>query len=108
MSTQNIIKKVSALCSIIVIFGTLSAPSIIVSAQTTGQYTLLEPLPCVPGTGNNCTLGEVTKEVNIQTYIVYIFKLMIAVAVFATVVMVIIGGFQYMLTDSVTKKGDAR
>ena len=33
---------------------------------------------------------------------------MIAVAVFATVVMVIIGGFQYMLTDSVTKKGDAR
>ena len=108
MPKQNIITKISALFGIIMIMGVLCTPTLIIRAQTTGQYTLLEPLPCIPGTGNNCTKGSTTPTVNIQTYVVYIFKIMIAVAVFATVVMVIIGGFQYMLTDSVTKKGDAK
>ncbi len=76
--------------------------------NTTAKYTLLVPLPCVPGTGNDCAPKSYVNSVSIQSYIIYIYKIMVAIAVFGAVVMCIIGGFQYMLTDSFTKKGDAR
>ena len=105
----------SGIILIIIVFSFGIASPIPVKAQALpANYTLLEPLPCIAGTGNNCTGGTANCpsgsmcSINIQTYIVYIFKLMIALAVFAAVVMCIIGGFQYMLTDSVTKKGDAK
>jgi len=76
------------------------------------EYTLLEPLPCVEGTGNNCTVDEkgnqVMKEISLDTYINYIFKFSIALAAFLAVVMIIWGGFEYMLTDSVMTKGNAK
>lgn len=98
-----------------IVFSFGIAMPISVKAQALpANYTLLEPLPCIAGTGNNCTGGTTNCpsgsmcSINIQTYIVYIFKLMVALAVFAAVVMCIVGGFEYMLTDSITKKLDAK
>jgi uncharacterized membrane protein YeaQ/YmgE (transglycosylase-associated protein family) len=121
--TPIIHKKINTLASGLVIISvfTFGTP-IFVNAQTAvkagtsefgapvnSTYTLLEPLPCIASAGSNCTSSSPpTTTINIQTYIVYIFKLMIALAVFAAVVMCIIGGFEYMLTDSVSKKLDAK
>src|ERR1035437_4749637 len=71
------------------------------------SYTLLEPLPCVAGTGHNCKGGVMT-EVNIQTYILYVFKLMVAVAIFLAIVMVTWGGFKYMTSEAIPVKMDAK
>ena len=99
----------SGIILIIIVFSFGIVAPIPVKAQALpANYTLLEPLPCITGTGNNCTAGSSVTSINIQTYIVYIFKLMIALAVFAAVVMCIIGGFQYMLSESVLKKQDAK
>lgn len=119
--THKKINKVAGICSVLLAFIFLFLTPLYVNAQTaipTGTsefsapinstYTLLTPLPCIAGTGNNCTAGSSVTSVNIQTYIIYIFKLMVALAVLAAVVMCIIGGFQYMLSDSVTKKSDAK
>lgn len=73
------------------------------------QYTLLEPLPCIEGTGNgNCSDGKTIKEISLDTYIGYIFKFSIALAAFLAVIMIIYAGFEYMLTESVISKGDAK
>jgi len=64
------------------------------------EYTLLEPLPCIVDTGNgDCKDGKppITK-INLDTYINYVFKFAIALAVFLSVVMIIWGGFEYMLS----------
>jgi hypothetical protein len=99
----------SGIILIIIVFSFGIASPIPVKAQALpANYTLLEPLPCITGV-TNCAAGATsTPTINIQTYIVYIFKLMVALAVFAAVVMCIIGGFEYMLTDSVSKKLDAK
>jgi hypothetical protein len=67
-------------------------------------YTLLEPLPCIEGAGQNCTNGKgvngisYVEKVTISQYISYVFKLAIALAVFLATVMIIWGGFEYMLS----------
>ncbi len=72
------------------------------------EYTLLEPLPCIEGTGNNCTTGETIPKININTYIAYVFKFSIALAAFLAVVMIIWGGFQYLISESPIKKMDGK
>ena len=78
------------------------------------SYTLLEPLPCLSGTKNSntvCTTVDGVREVtaiNIQGYILYLFKIAIAIAVLLAVVMVTWGGFKYMTVESVTGKSDAK
>jgi hypothetical protein len=87
---------------------TPGTPEFSTSTPINSTYTLLEPLPCITGV-TNCAAGATsTPAVNIQTYIVYIFELMIALAVLAAVVMCIVGGFEYMLTESVTTKLNAK
>jgi hypothetical protein len=76
-------------------------------APTDPQYTLLAPLPCIPASAPGCVNGT-QSTVDIKTYIVYIFELAIAVAVFLAVVMITWGGFRYMTEESVTKKGAAK
>lgn len=69
------------------------------------EYTLLEPLPCIADTGNNCADGKTIPTINLDTYIGYIFKFSIALAAFLAVIMIIYGGFEYMLTESFSGKG---
>lgn len=65
----------------------------VVNAQAKNEYTLLEPLPAVDGS------GTFMKTINLNTYIEYVFKFSIALAVFLAVIMIIWGGFEYMLSE---------
>jgi hypothetical protein len=77
-------------------------------AQAQTNYTLLEPLPCIPGTGNNCTQGNTISQISLDTYIEYVFKFSIALAVFLAIVMIIWGGFEYMTSESPFGKSDGK
>jgi hypothetical protein len=98
-------------------FSTVLVP-IAVFAQTnsSASYVLLTPLPCVGVTnggssGTTCTSANGSSEITsigLQGYLVYVFKLVVALAVFLAVIMTIFGGFKYMTTEAVTGKGDAR
>lgn len=79
-----------------------------ISYAQSNQYTLLEPLPCIAGTGNNCTSGQTIPTINFETYIEYIFKFSIALAVFLAVIMIIIGGFEYMVSEAPFAKTNAK
>jgi hypothetical protein len=65
------------------------------------SYTLLEPLPCIDGfencknTGNG--LSEIT-SITVNDYVRYVYKFSLALAVFLATVMIIWGGFQYMIS----------
>ena len=78
------------------------------------DYTLLEPLPCIEGTGNNANCENndagqsVMKSININTYIAYAFKFAIALATFLAVFMIIWGGFKWMLSESPVIKTEGR
>ncbi|MEK7095409.1 MAG: pilin [Patescibacteria group bacterium] len=65
----------------------------VVNAQAKNEYTLLEPLPAVDGS------GKVMDKIDLNTYIEYVFKFSIALAVFLAVIMIIWGGFEYMLSE---------
>jgi hypothetical protein len=76
------------------------------------SYVLLAPIPCL-GTngstdpGTTCVNGQVTST-SIQGYLIYVFKLIIALAVLLAIIMTIWGGFKYMTVESVTGKSGAR
>jgi hypothetical protein len=89
--------------SLIIILGFFTLlPGVAFGQVNTSSYTLLEPLPCIEGTGQNCTnsINGVSSisEVNIENYIRYVFKLAIAIAVFLATVEIIWGGFEWMLS----------
>ncbi len=71
-------------------------------------YTLLEPLPCIDGTGNNCKNGDVIPTVSIRDYISYVFKFAIALAVFLATVVIIWAGFEYMWSEIPFVKSNAK
>lgn len=76
----------------ILIFGIGTA-----NAQLT-SYTPLESLPCI---GNTCYQNQITGQVDLSSgYIKYMFALAIALAAAAAVFMIVLGGLQYMTTDS--------
>ena len=84
---------------------------IVVHAQT-NTYTLLAPLPqlggkCPPNSVCNNASSTVT-QININTYISYAYKFALALAVVLAVFMITVGGFEYMLSGSVTNKKDAQ
>lgn len=68
------------------------------------KYTLLEPLPCIQGTGNNCAASTTISEISLETYIGYIFKFAIAISAFLAVIMIIWGGFEIMLSEAIPAK----
>lgn len=84
------------------------------SAQTANPtYTPLEPLPCIPGAGVTCTNGagnptgpNRSGAVDFQNYVQFIFNLIIAIAAAAAIFMIVLGGLQYMTSDSWTGKSD--
>ena len=80
----------------------LTIPSL-AKAQIT--YTLLEPVPCIPGTSTekNCVNG-VSPSISLEDYIGYVFKFAIAISAFLAVIMIIWGGFEIMLSEAVNSK----
>jgi hypothetical protein len=83
----------------------LSAPFVSVAQD---KYTLLEPLPCIPGTGNICTASSTITEISLDTYIGYIFKFAIAISAFLAVIMIIVGGFEIMLSEAIPAKMEGK
>jgi len=82
----------------------LFIPAGIAKADT--SYTLLQPLPLGSSLGN-----EGASEVTSTTFSDYVtggFKLGIGIAGALAVVMIIWGGFEYITTDIISKKGDGR
>ncbi len=75
-------------------------------------YTLLEPLPCIDGTESeksaSCAKNNTVTDMPLEDYIGYVFKFAIALAAFLAVIMIIWGGFEYMTTEAITGKSDAR
>ncbi len=73
---------------------------------TAAGYTLLEPLPCVPGNGVTCTAGTQITSPDFETYVQYMFNLAIAIAAVSAVFMIVWGGFQYMTSEAPGVKSD--
>lgn len=71
-----------------------------IAHAVTDEYT---PLSAIPGT----TMGTGTTT-NLTTYLVGMFKLLIGVAGALAVVMIVIGGIQYMSTDAIYGKTEGR
>lgn len=70
------------------------------------SYKLLEPLPCI-GTTQECVGGRV-EQVDLKSYVGYIFKLVIALAGAIAVFRITWGGFKYMTTDAIFGKQEGK
>ncbi len=64
-----------------------------------------QPLAPIPGVDNSATSGG---AVDLNVYLAGIFKLGIGLCVIFAVLMIIIGGFEYVLTDKVGSKEDGK
>jgi hypothetical protein len=73
---------------------------------TPSEYTLLEPLPCIPSGTVTCAEGELKTKVNFKEYVQYMFNLLIGIAAVSAVFMIVVGGFQYMTSDAYNKKSE--
>lgn len=86
----------------------------IVLAQTTATpaptataedpYTLLAPIPCV---GGNCS-GDLATKTTLPQYVKGFIQLSIGISAVFAVVMIVIGGFQYMTSDALQGKSDGK
>lgn len=79
-----------------------------VNSKAADTYTLLEPLPCIAGVSNICTDGNMQKEIDVTTYVLYIYKFAIAISVFLAIVMIIWGGFLITLSETPFKIEDGK
>ena len=82
------------------------------AATVDSTYTVLAPLPCIesPASGNTPAVtcpngnGSLATTVDVQEYIQYLFNLLIAVAAVMAVLMMVLGGFEYMTSDAYSQK----
>lgn len=74
-------------------------------AQTSDNYTLLAPIPCVGGPD---TCGNEVTETNFNNYIPGIFNLLIGISAAFAVLSLVWGGFQYLSTDAVSGKSSSK
>ncbi|MBU6426660.1 DUF308 domain-containing protein [Patescibacteria group bacterium] len=94
-------------------------PTPTVTSAGVKSYTLLEPLPCIPytysvdlpgGGGMSKTVdcpggaGAPQTTVDLSTFFIYAFNLLIALSAVAAVFMMVWGGFEYMTSDAWNKK----
>jgi|GEM_PF-2054283 hypothetical protein len=89
----------------------LFLPFSLIKAQT--QYTLLAPLPCLNGAtnvscGTDANGNKAVTQIDVNSYIAYAYKFSLALAVVLAVFMITVGGFEYMLSSSVTDKKSAQ
>ena len=67
------------------------------------NYDMLAPLPCIQSPGSTCD-NSTSGTTPIGGYIQNMYNLLVALAAVAAVFMIVWGGFEYMSTDSYTKK----
>ncbi len=116
-------KKMFSLSCLLMFLSLLLCPTVISYAQTTTQatsaivpigntvpkiqdYTLLAPLPCIDNDAS-CSNG-VVKTVTFVRYINLMFKLAIALSGVFAVFVIVMGGFQYLSTDSIYGKSEGK
>jgi len=85
-------KKIFLKIGILVIIAMIILPVVAVLAADDLSYTVLAPLP------------GVEKTTTLETYIPAIFKLAIGLSAVAAILMIVIGGFQYISSDAIMKK----
>jgi len=79
-----------------------------VSAQTPADntYTVLAPLPGT--TLSDCPQGSTDCKTTLEKYLPGVFKLAIGLSAVAAVLMIVIGGFQYISSDAIMKKSEGK
>ncbi len=84
------------------VFAQAPSPAYTPYANNKQDYTLLQPLPCIPDAVNTCPggAGAPMTTVNMSTFFQYAFNLLIAGSAVAAVFMIVWGGFLYVTTDS--------
>jgi hypothetical protein len=74
------------------------------TATTEEPYNLLAPIPCV---GGDCS-GQLARETTLPQYIKGFIQLSIGISAVFAIVMIVIGGFQYMTSDALQGKQDGK
>jgi len=78
------------------------------SLTTSKNYNLLAPLPCENGTpgceNNKLTTYDPTQNNNIGGYLNIIIKLFIGICAVLAVIMIVVGGIEYMTTELISSK----
>lgn len=111
MTSKNF-KKIFLRLGLIVILMFLLLPTVsVVAGDSTYTYTVLAPLPGT--TEGNCTYndkGEASAgcQTTLQKYLPGAFSLAIGLSAVFAVVMIVLGGFQYMSSDALQGKEDGR
>ena len=102
-------KKTMGIVTVTLVISAIFSLSATVFAQL--QYTPLAPLP---GTtvGTNCNTSDPVNDPNckvgVSSYIPAIFKLSIAIAGILAVLMMVVGGVQYLSTDAISGKEEGK
>lgn len=84
---------------IFLISATLLLPTMVALAADDLSYTVLAPLPGV---------GDDNGKTTLEKYVPAVFKLAIGLSAVAAVLMIVIGGFQYISSDALMKKNEGR
>ncbi len=84
----------------------LAQPTPTPTSATTAEdpYTLLAPIPCV---GGNCS-GDLATNTTLPQYVKGFIQLSIGISAVFAIVMIVIGGFQYMTSDALQGKQDGK
>jgi type IV secretory pathway VirB2 component (pilin) len=72
--------------------------------QANGQYNLLAPLPDATQPGGLLKTFNIGSNNSFSDYLKLIFRLLIGIAGILSVIMIVIGGIEYMSTDAVSGK----
>jgi hypothetical protein len=72
-----------------------------------GDYNFLAPLP-IPGFGGSDDTIDAASTSSFPTYVNTVIQVGIGIAIVLAIIMVMIGGVEYMFSGSVTKKSDAK
>jgi len=95
---KNSLKTLGLICLVIILS---SIASHAYAIQVDNTYTPLAPLPNLDSTN----LAPET-SLNFQTYVQYLYKILVALGGVAAVFMITWGGFDYMTSDAVQNKKD--
>src|SRR3989344_1965637 len=93
-------QKIILKTGIFIILAMLVMPIVPVFAEEIPDYAVLAPLPGVGDSGGGTT--------TLQKYIPAIFKLAIGLSVVAAVLLIVIGGIQYITTDAIQGKSQGK
>lgn len=116
--TQSKILVLGLMLAVLVM---LSSPTALVQAQTPSttdaKYNLLAPLPCPPNTPQ-CVVGadgrllfkdfDPSQSKNLGAYLNLMIKIIIGLSAVLAVIMIIIGGMEYMTSELVSSKEEGK